>query len=116
MVVGGLLVQELASKKNLRAAKVRFLCQNMVLHFSHYFLWVKDRENPSIRGQMTFLQVPKTCIFRLLHSAFPLPLSVISVGGPNYRERFNLQGFTVLIGFLGPRSLVFHENPKNTTL
>ena len=48
MVVGGLLVQELEAEKNLKAEKVRFLGQNMVLHFGHYFLWVKDRENPSI--------------------------------------------------------------------
>ena len=44
----GLLVQELEAEKNLKAEKVRFLGQNMVLHFGHYFLWVKDRENPSI--------------------------------------------------------------------
>ena len=48
MVVGGLLVQELEAEKNLKAEKVRFLGQNLVLHFGHYFLWVKDRENPSI--------------------------------------------------------------------
>ena len=48
MVVLDLLVQELESKKNLKAEKVRFFGQNMVLHFGRYFLWVKDRENPSI--------------------------------------------------------------------
>ena len=49
MGVGGLLVQELETSKNLKAAEKRsFLGQNEVLHFGHYFLWVKDRENPSI--------------------------------------------------------------------
>ena len=48
MVVGGLLVQEIETPKYLKAEKGRFLGQNEVLHFGHYFLWVKDRENPSI--------------------------------------------------------------------
>ena len=56
MGVGGPLVQELEPEKDLKAEKGRFLGQNEVLNFGHYFLLVKDRENPSTppcRGSQT---------------------------------------------------------------
>ena len=46
-VVGGLLVRGLEPEKDLKAEKGWFLGQNQVFHFGHYFLLVKDRENPS---------------------------------------------------------------------
>ena len=47
-----------------------------------------------MRGANDLLTSPQNIYNRLLLSAFPL---LISVRGPNYRERFKLQGLTVLI-------------------
>ena len=47
MGVVGLLVRELEPEKDLKAEKDGFLGENQVFHFGHYYLWVKDRENPS---------------------------------------------------------------------
>ena len=47
MGVGGPLVQELEPEKDFKAEKDRFLGQNQVFHFDHYFLLVKDRDNSS---------------------------------------------------------------------
>ena len=47
MGVVGLLVRELEPEKDLKAEKGRFLGQNQVFHFGHYFLLMKDRKNPS---------------------------------------------------------------------
>ena len=77
MGVGGLLVRELEREKDLKAEKDWFLGQNQVFHFDHYFLLVKDRENPS------------TPPCRGIHTQYFKPLFTSESGhqGARYRNR-----------------------------